>query len=211
MENIVYNKDCMIGMAKYPDKYFDLAIVDPPYGIMANSHGGGKVGKNSWGKNQYDNIKEAGKTWDKEVPTIDYYNELCRVSKNQIIWGANHFNWNLCSECWIVWDKQTFIPSMSRYEIAYTSFSGHVVDKTANSNQKDRIHPNQKPIKLYRWVLNYFAKPGEKILDTHLGSGSIRIACDMDGFDFTGFEIDPDYFNAQEKRFNIYKIQPELF
>jgi len=207
----IENCDNMELMARYPDNYFDLAIVDPPYGIMGNSHGGGKKGRNSWSKNQYENIKEAGKDWDKETPTIEYYKELCRVSKNQIIWGANHYNWGLCSECWVVWDKQTFIPSMSRYEIAYTSFSGHVADITVNSNQKGRIHPNQKPVKLYEFLLNRFAKEGDKILDTHLGSGSIAIACDNYKFDLVACEANLKYYTKAKERINNHIAQQRLF
>ena len=207
----ITNEDNMELMARYEDNYFDLAIVDPPYGIMKNSHGGGKKGRNSWSKKQYENIKEAGKDWDKQTPTIEYYNELCRVSKNQIIWGANHYNWGLFSECWVVWDKQTFIPSMSRYEIAYTSFSGHVEDVVVNSNQKGRVHPNQKPVKLYEFLLNRFAKEGDKILDTHLGSGSIAIACHNMKYDLTACEAHKKYYEQAMKRLKEHTAQQRLF
>jgi len=207
----ITNEDNMELMARYPDNYFDLAIVDPPYGVMANSHGGGKKGKNSWGKNQYENIKEAGKDWDKLPPSIEYYNELCRVSKNQIIWGANHYNWNLFSECWVVWDKQTFIPSMSRYELAYTSFSGHIENVTVNSNQKDRIHPNQKPIELYQFLLNRFAKECDKILDTHLGSGNSAIACHNYKYELTACELNNNYYNKAIERIKNHVSQQKLF
>lgn len=186
------NMDCMDLMAKYPDKHFELAIVDPPYGIGDKFKGG------SSGKMQFNEIVEKG--WDC-VPDASYFKELFRVSKNQIIWGGNYFDLPP-SRCFIVWDKQISEDfSLAMAELAWTSF-----DKLAKifrmSTPKDglKIHNCQKPIALYKWLLHNYAKPGDKILDTHLGSGSIAIACHENGFDLTGSELDADYFAAMQKR-----------
>lgn len=197
----VYNMDCMEGMAQYPDKYFDLAIVDPPYGIDINSSG--RLGHYG-GKN---------KKWDEQIPNKNYFDELFRVSNNQIIWGGNYFGLPP-TRCFIIWDKkQPENVSFASCEYAWTSF-----DKSAKTFYErpqnidiQRIHPTQKPIKLYKWLLTNYAKQGDKILDTHLGSGSSRIAAYDMGFDFVGFELDKDYFDAQEKRFNDFKQQLKLF
>ena len=216
MENIVFNEDCMIGMKRYPDGYFDLAIVDPPYGIDINNQSQGKGGGVA---KKIDYIK---KDWDKNAPDKQYFEELKRVSKHQVIWGANHFISKIPfdSSCWLVWDKENGETDFADCELAYTSFKTAVRKfnfKWAGmiqNNMKDketRIHPTQKPKQLYRWILQNYAKPGNLILDTHVGSGSSRIACMQDGFDFTGFEIDKDYFDAQEKRFANYKAQLRLW
>ena len=199
MESLVFNMDCMEGMAQYPDKYFDLAIVDPPYGIG--------ISNNSFRQ------KQNKKDWDNEIPNILYFNELYRVSKNQIIWGGNYFNLP-SSQGFIIWDKkQPFNFSSAMCEYAWSSiqkpakiFYLHVV--TAETN---KIHPTQKPVKLYKWLLTNYANKGDKILDTHLGSGSSRIAAWDLEFDFVGYELDKDYFDAQEKRFNDFKMQTKLF
>jgi site-specific DNA-methyltransferase (adenine-specific) len=197
----VFNMDCMEGMAKYPDRYFELAIVDPPYGININScgrfrHYGGK-----------------GKKWDINIPNDDYFNELFRISINQIIWGGNYF-YLPPTKCFLIWDKiQPENVSFASCEYAWTSFNKSAktfYNRPQNMDLK-RIHPTQKPIKLYKWLLTNYAKQGDKILDTHLGSGSSRIAAYEMGFDFTGFELDKDYFDAQEKRFNDFKAQLKLF
>ena len=201
MESLVYNMDCMEGMAQYPDRYFDLAIVDPPYGIDINSSG--RLGHYG-GKN---------KKWDEQIPNKNYFDELFRVSNNQIIWGGNYFGLPP-ARCFIIWDKkQPENVSFASCEYAWTSF-----DKSAKTFYQrpqnidfQRIHPTQKPIKLYKWLLTNYAKQGDKILDTHLGSGSSRIAAWDMGFDFVGYELDPDYFQAQEKRFNDFKMQTKLF
>ena len=210
----VTNEDCMEGMTRYPDKYFDLAIVDPPYGINMD---GGNIGGNNCGKTK-DYTK---KNWDNKIPDKEYFNELKRISKNQIIWGANHFVENIYqsnSSCWIVWDKDN-TGNFADCELAYTSFKTAVRMFTFRwngmlqqdmKNKEFRIHPTQKPVALYKWLLNNYAKQGDKILDTHLGSGSSRIAAYEMGFDFTAFELDAEYFQAQEKRYKNHIAQLKL-
>jgi site-specific DNA-methyltransferase (adenine-specific) len=208
MQNIVYNRDCIEGMKEYPDKYWELAICDPEYGIDAGNMTMGS------GKNK----KYTKKNWDKKRPTKDYFNELFRVSKNQIICGGNYFTDNLpISKGWIFWDKGingdcTFADG----ELIWTSFD--TVLRKADIRYKgflgadnERIHITQKPIKLYDWLLKNYAKEGDKILDTHVGSGSSRIAAHKGKFDFTGFEIDADYWLAQEKRYKDFASQLTLF
>jgi len=218
MESKVYNTDCLEAMKAYPDNYFELAIVDPPYQIerfSKNMESKGTLGKSIFmGKNKI-------KQWDKLPPT-EYFTELMRISKNQIIWGANHFwqtaNLPNCTN-FIFWDKKMPFENFSRGELAYTSFKGvskcfeynYYGNIEGNSQSNGRFHPTQKPVALYRWLLQNYAKQGDKILDTHLGSGSSRIAADMEGYDFTGYELDSDYFNASVKRFNEYKLQAKLF
>jgi len=204
----LYNMDCVEGMKHYPDKYFDLAIVDPPYGIgfdgsreSTSSHGGRKA---------YE-----FKGWDDERPPYEYFIELWRVSKNQIIWGANYFAEFLPpSMGWIFWDKGQRICN-SDGELAYTSFKRALRVVEANrckiQEHGGAIHPTQKPVYVYDWILLNYAKPGQRILDTHVGSGSSRIACYLNGFDFVGFEIDEDYCEASEKRFRNAIKQQGLF
>ncbi len=201
--NIVHLIDCMEFMKGVPDKYYDLAIVDPPYGI------GGKFKGGKSGKMQFNEIVEKG--WDC-VPDDSYFQELFRVSKNQIIWGGNYFDLPP-SRCFIVWDKQISEDfTLAMAELAWTSF-----DKLAKifrmPTPKDgaKIHPTQKPVALYKWLLKNYAKPNDKIFDSHVGSGSIRIACHDMGFDFEGCEIDKDYWEAQEERYNTHIIQQDLF
>lgn len=202
-----FNEDCMIGMVRYPDKYFDLAIVDPPYGIgrdgsvrTTSKHGGRKA-------HQF-------KGWDEMAPDAEYFNELYRVSKNQIIWGANYFTKHLPpSMGWIVWDKGQRICN-SDGEIAFSSFSSALRFVEYNRVElllEGTIHPTQKPIKLYKWLLKNYAKPGDKILDTHGGSMSSVIACLEMGFDMTCFELDSDYFQSAQKRIEQYLSQTKLF
>ena len=212
--NNFYNCDCMDLMKEFPDKYFELAIVDPPYGIEMD---GGKIGGDNLGKaNNY--IK---KSWDKEAPKQEYFNELMRVSKNQIIWGANHFISRVPfdSPCWIVWDKDNS-GNFADCELAWTSFDTAVRQFTfrwngmLQENMKDkehRIHPTQKPVKLYEWLLGNYAKQGDKILDTHVGSASSLIACDKLGFDYIGCELDTDYFNAATERLESAKSQVKMY
>lgn len=196
------NCDCMALMAEFPDKHFDLAIVDPPYGIDINSSGrlGGYGGK--------------GKSWDACVPDSSYFAEVSRVSVHQIIWGGNYFLLPP-SRCFLIWDKQQ--PqgvSFADAEFAWTSFdySARVFRMRPQGADSDgRIHPTQKPVALYRWLLHNYAKPGDKILDTHLGSGSIAIACHEKGFDLTGSELDPDYFAAMQKRIAEATAQIAMF
>lgn len=209
--SLVTNEDCMIMMARYPDKFFDLAIVDPPYGIGIDGQ------DKNINKNPKHNRKEhKRKDWDSEIPAIEYFDELQRVSKHQIIWGANYFVQHLMkgTKGWIVWYKGQEGLTMSDAELAYSSFDypTRVVKINRVELLKDgTIHPTQKPEKLYRWLLTNYAKPGDKILDTHLGSGSSRIAAFNMGFDFYATELDPDYFQASEKRFKEQTAQQQLF
>jgi len=201
------NMDCMTYMKDQPDNSFDLGVCDPQYGIdIAKS---GKVG----GEKLASVSEYKPSDWDKEPPKKEYFTELRRVSKNQIIWGANHFiqNIGLGSQCWIVWDKDNS-GNFADCELAYTSFNTAVrkFKFTWNGmlqgdmkNKEHRIHPTQKPVKLYEWLLTNYAKPGQRILDTHLGSGSSAIAAHYFGVDFVGMEIDEDYYNAACQRFDM--------
>lgn len=197
--------DCMTYMATLPDKAFDLAIVDPPYGFGVNMNMGRRAGRAK---------KHEDKDWDAEMPTEAYFNELQRVSKNQIIWGANYFASVLgASKCFVVWDKgeTMYGRDFAECELAWASFDQSARIFKKNPNQADRIHPTQKPVKLYRWLLHNYARTGQRILDTHLGSGSSAIAAHQMGFDFVGCEIDKDYYDAAVKRFNNAKMQQTLF
>lgn len=210
-KQIAYNMDCMEAMRQMPDKAFDLAIVDPPYGIGIDGQ------KKSINKNPKHNRKEHEKKgWDTAPPDEAYFRELERVSKNQVIWGGNYFVPMLSQghKGWLVWDKGQRGLTMSDCELAYTSFDTPTRVFTLNRVElqiEGTIHPTQKPVKLYEWILTHYAKPGDKILDTHLGSGSSRIAAYNLGFDFVGYEIDKDYFEAQEERFKKHTAQVRLF
>ena len=199
--------DCMDLMAKYPDNHFDLAIVDPPYG------GDDAIGI----KNNKIGKKQATKRTDYKVfenvePTKEYFKELFRVSKNQIIWGGNYFiNYLQPTRAFITWDKMNYLPSMSQVELAWTSFDRHSKLIKITSNQLDRFHISQKPIPLYEWLLMNYAKENDKILDTHLGSGSVAIASHNLGFDLTACELDKEYFEASIKRINQQIAQQRLF
>lgn len=226
----VYNEDCMAGMTRYPDKFFELAVVDPPYGIgedgSKNHTRGGKIKFGAkFGKTGPLAHSKKYKPYygnDKEAPGPEFFIELKRISKNQIIWGANHFISNnpIDSPAWIVWDKMNGANDFADCELAWTSF-GCAVRKfefkwngMLQGNMKDkenRIHPNHKPITLYKWLLTNYAKPGDKIIDTHLGSGSSRIAAWDMGFDFYGWEIDNHYFGEMQKRFETHISKPVLF
>jgi len=201
--NIVYNEDCVQGMKRYADRYFDLAVVDPPYGInITNQSGFGTLKKD--------------KKWDTETPTNEYFNELFRVSKNQIIWGGNYFLDYLSStNCCISWDKMNGTNDMADFELAWTSFKSPNRRYNLHHFSKGydrKIHPTQKPTKLYEWIFRNYIPNGGIVLDTHLGSGSSRIAADETGnIDFVGFEIDKQYFEAQEKRFQNYVAQLRLW
>jgi len=210
----ITNEDNMALMARYSDNHFDLAIVDPPYGIGEDgkkNHSRGKLAKAT---------KYTPKNWDKETPRQEYFDELKRISKNQIVWGGNYFVENLTnSSCWVVWDKDNS-GDFADSELAWTSFKTAVRNfkwrwnGMLQENMKDkeiRIHPTQKPVSLYEWLLMNYAKEGDKILDTHLGSGSIAIACHNLGFDLTACELDKEYFDAAMKRLNDYKLQTKLF
>ena len=203
--------DCMEGMKQFPDKYFELAIVDPPYGIGMDGQ------KESICKNPKHNRKlHKKKDWDNSIPSKEYFKELERVSKNQIIWGANYFVKHLekGTKGWVVWDKGQHGLTMSDCELAYSSFSCPtrvVVINRVELLKDGTIHPTQKPVKLYKWLLANYAKPGDKILDTHVGSGSSLIACYEYGFDFIGFEIDKDYYEAAQKRLQAVMSQVSMF
>ena len=213
----VYNMDCVAGMREYPDKYFDLAIVDPPYGINADVKNNGK-NSDRHEKTSLAKIKTYKKTnWDNAIPNEDYFEELKRVSKRQIIWGANFFG---LVGGMLYWHKGVTMPTYSTGEIAWLSWlqkidfvniTWHGMLQHNMKDKEQRIHPTQKPVALYDWLLLNYAKEGDKILDTHLGSGSSRIAAYRNGFDFVGFELDKDYYEAQEKRFKTELMQPRLF
>lgn len=203
----ITNEDNMELMARYPDKHFDLAIVDPPYGIGASEMTMG-TGKNK----KY----HKGKNWDNEIPNDKYFKELFRVSKNQIIWGGNYFNLPLIKG-WIIWDKLLNKEiSFADGEMAWNSFNNVLkIIKLQYSGflgaDKERIHPTQKPVKLYKMLLDNYAKQGNKILDTHLGSGSIAIACHDYGFDLTACELDKEYYEKALDRLSKHQMQQSLF
>ena len=196
--------DCMEGMKQFPDKYFDVALVDPPYGININHN----IGRRKGDKDS--NYKKVD--WDSEIPNETYFEELFRVSKNQIIWGANYFNMPP-TKSFIVWRKPQISERMSfsMLEYAWSSFDITSKEWIGMSNEKDRIHPTQKPVALYTWLLNNYAKKGDKILDTHCGSASSLIACHKLGFDYVAFELDKDYYKASMERLQAVKNQVSLF
>ena len=209
----VYLMDCMEFMKDLPDGYFHLACVDPPYGNIA-------VFENCQPKERKNKRPKKYKTkdWDNTKPNKEYWDELFRVSKNQIVWGGNYFTDYLPeSRGWIYWDKKTGDNNFSDGELAWTSFHKRLMSYSINSKAdtrggKDRIHPTEKPIKLYQWIFKNYLPDGGKVFDSHLGSGSSRIAADKAGnIDFTGTEIDEDYFKASVDRFNKYKSQLTLF
>ena len=218
------NMDCMELMAQFPDKHFELAIVDPPYGIdIFKRHRsvpeGAKYTAHKKGGNW---LAHKPKKWDNCIPDADYFAELFRVSKNQIIWGANYLVEHLPpSKGWIVWHKLPDGMAQSKCELAFSSFdkslqyvrlmtNEHIGFMGWASGDMPRIHPTQKPVALYKWLLKNYAKEGDKILDTHLGSGSIAIACWDGGFDLTGSELDTDYFAAMQKRIANHTAQGRL-
>jgi site-specific DNA-methyltransferase (adenine-specific) len=201
----ITNEDNMELMARYKDNHFDLAIVDPPYGL------GDKTTKGGCAKNTQVKFKEH--KWDDVIPTNEYFNELKRVSKNQIIWGGNYFPflWDKSCRGLITWDKMVYIPTMSQIEYAWYSLDKLPRLVKINNNDSNRQHPTQKPIKLYEWLLMNYAKEGDKILDTHLGSGSIAIACHNLKYDLTACELDTEYFDAAMKRLKDHQKQITMF
>jgi len=231
-------EDNMQLMSRYPDGYFDLAIVDPPYGInesSKNRNGITKIKDKRNGRVSYVKTDNEIKDWDKNPPDKKYFEELKRVSKNQIIWGANHFIENIPnsnSSSWVVWDKCNGTSDFADCEIAYTSFGGavrqfrymwsgmlqgkqsfkdgHIFEGNLSLHEK-RIHKTHKPYILYKWLLHKYAKPNDKILDTHLGSMSIAIACHDYGFELTGCELDPEYYEQGIKRVQNHLLQTKLF
>lgn len=208
--SVVYNEDCVEGLKRFSDNHFDLAIVDPPY------MDGDNKALNTLGTNR----KKFNIETFNIAPKQDYFEELFRVSKNQIVWGGNYFTDFLpVSRCWLMWDKIQDLEQFSDFELAWTSF-----DKVAKKYKKvskggfltngtidEKIHPTQKPVGLYAWILRNYAKEGDLILDTHVGSGSSRIASNMAGLNYVGFEISNEYYEAQNKRFNDFKSQLRMF
>ena len=207
----VTNEDCMALMARYPDKHFDLAVVDPPYGI-------GEANEKRMQSRHHSQKKYKGGVWDNNSPSIEYFNELIRCSKNQIIWGANHFISKIPydSSCWIYWDKDRY-GDFADGELAWTSFKTAVRkfkftwDGFRKQQPEIRVHPTQKPVALYDWIFNNYAKPNDLILDTHLGSGSSRIAAYKNKLNFVACELDKDYYEGEEKRFQTFKSQLTIF
>ena len=204
----VFNEDCMVGMARYPDKWFDLAVVDPPYGIGVSEM---NIGARKTKNKSCDN-----KGWDNSAPPKEYWEQLYRVSKHQIVWGANYFNCYNGKKGAIVWHKNNPLPTSSDCEIA--SYSKHakvaIYEKTWTNyvNDKETSHPTEKPVALYDWIYKNYLPNGGKVIDTHLGSGSNRIAANKAGnIDFVGFELDKDYYEAQEKRWRGFINQTRLF
>ena len=201
-----FNMDCLEFMQLVPDKFYDLAIVDPPYGIGMDGGNVGYKGNNNLEK----------KNWDNEIPKKRYFDELFRVSKNQIIWGGNYFGLP-ATRCFLVWDKGEgfYNRTYAECELAWTSFNKNTCklkhDPLAYGDYKGKIHPTQKPVKLYEWLIMNYAKEGDKILDTHGGSQSSRIACFNLGFELDIIELDKDYFDAGNKRFDQHKKQLTLF
>jgi site-specific DNA-methyltransferase (adenine-specific) len=203
LESGFYNMDCMNGMAQFPDKFFELAIVDPPYGINVSVGGCGSRTR------KYD--RSNAKRWDNNVPDANYWHELFRVSKNQIIWGMNYFDLPPLSG-FIVWDKkQPDGVTFAQAEIAFCSIpQTSKIFRLSPIGQDNRIHQAQKPIALYKWLLTNYAHPGDKILDTHVGSASSLIACHQMGFEYWGFELDTDYYKAATERLNKVKAQVSM-
>jgi site-specific DNA-methyltransferase (adenine-specific) len=213
----LYNGDCMDAMAKMKDKQFDLAIVDPPYGIGADNKNNGK-NSDRHEKTSKAKINTYNKTnWDSAIPTVEYFEELKRVSKRQVIWGANFFN---LQGGMLYWHKNVTMPTYSTGELAYLSWlnkidfveiTWHGMLQQDMKNKETRCHPTQKPVALYKWLLKNYAKEGDTILDTHLGSGSIAIACHDMGFDLEAYELDSDYYAGCMKRFKNHTAQTQLF
>ena len=212
----ITNEDCMELMKRYPDKHFDLAIVDPPYGIGYSDLVGKKKQSDGWKKRK-------SSKWDSNTPSPEYFSELFRVSKNQIIWGGNYFNLNP-TRCFLIWDKIQRI-DQADCEFAWTSFlSSARIFQYARGNDSGfapklsdiekpfaNIHPTQKPVALYKWLLHNYAKPGDLILDTHIGSMSIAIACHDYNFDLVGCELDGEYYERGMQRVNAHVAQQKLF
>jgi len=210
-EITLLNMDCMDFMRDLPDDAYELAIVDPPYGIGIDF-------------SRYNNINKIQRkvsNWDSSIPDDSYFNELFRVSKNQVIWGGEYFRLPISSH-WVAWDKRTTEAADKIYggqfELAWASQNGHKMIRlqhaaaiNADGAGVERIHPTQKPVKLYEWLLTNYAKPGDRILDTHLGSGSSAIAAHNLGFDFVGIELDKDYFEAAKQRLENHQKQPRMF
>jgi len=196
--NIVHLIDNMEFMKGIPDKYYELAIVDPPYGIDAGNMTGGAGKNKQWDK---------GKDWDKGIPKDEYFIELFRVSKNQIIWGGNYFPLPP-TKCFLIWDKKNDGRDFAECEMAWTNFDmvARMYRMRPMNMDGGKIHPTQKPVALYKWLLKNYAKPNDKIFDSHVGSGSIRIACHDMGFNFVAVGVDTSLFvNSCQKRLQAFK------
>jgi len=215
--NNLTNEDNMCLMSRYKDNHFDLAIVDPPYALGFSSYN--RTNKTTNGTRIKAN-KYKNSDWDNEIPKEEYFKELKRVSKNQIVWGGNYFPYLWKNGCkgFIFWKKNNPVPNFADGELAYTSFNkvakcyefNYYGNIEGNTSASKKYHPTQKPVKLYEWLLMNYAKEGDKILDTHLGSGSIAIACHNLGFDLTACELDTNYYNATIKRIKQHKSQLRL-
>ena len=214
----VFLMDCMEGMKQYPDKYFDLAVCDPPYGIGFGEFN--RTNKSSNGQRLKAN-KYKNSNWDDDIPNDEYFMELIRVSKNQIVWGGNYFPYLWQNGCkgFIYWHKGNPVPNFADGELAWTSFNKvakqidfrYYGNLQGNTSAADKIHPTQKPIQLYDWTFKNYASEGQCILDTHLGSQSSRISANKNKLHFTGFELDPDYFRDGNKRYEDFVSQLTLF
>jgi site-specific DNA-methyltransferase (adenine-specific) len=215
----LYHMDNMELMAQYPDNHFELAIVDPPYGSdnIVGGYTNGIGGRGAAKQKKY-----SKSLWKFSSPELKYFHELRKVSKNQIIWGANHFISKIPfdSSCWIIWDKKNENTGYADCELAWSSFNKAArkfsfrwngMLQEDMKNKEVRIHPTQKPVALYQWILKNYAQEGDKILDTHLGSGSIAIACHKMGFDLVACEIDKDYYDGAVKRLDNERAQMVLF
>ena len=207
----LYNEDCLQAMRRMDTDQYDLAIVDPPYGIKRAGQ------QETFTKNSKHKRKHhKQKTWDNSIPCKDYFIQLKRISKNQVIWGGNYFTQFISStKCWLYWNKGQPGLDMSDGELAYTSFNTPlrevIINRCHIKKYGGSIHPTQKPVALYTWILNNYAKEGDKILDTHLGSGSIAIACHDMGFSLDGYELDTEYYEAACKRLKEHQRQLKLF
>lgn len=228
--NVAYNRDCLEAMRKYPDNAFDLAVVDPPYGGGAKEDvsevfNGAISGRFGGRFEKYIKAERTGGTWASKyktdttsiknwdiAPPLEYFDELFRISKNQIIWGGNYFQLPP-TRCFLIWRKLTISESftMAMAEYAWTSFNSNAKVFEYAPQDSTRFHPTQKPVALYAWIYKLYAEKGMKILDTHLGSGSSRIAAYDAGLDFVGYEIDKTYFDKQEERFEKHASQQNLF
>ena len=207
----VFNEDCVQGMKRWPDKYFDLAVVDPPYGININRD----LSRHDEAFLKKGFIGFKYKEWDLDVPNQEYFTELMRVSQNQIIWGGNYFiDYLYSTRCFLIWDKKFRGDKFADCEIAWTSFknkSTRIFEYAGILANKGKIHPTQKPTKLYDWIFANYTSEGNLILDTHLGSGSSRIAAHKAGLSFVGYEIDREYYEAAERGFKIFVSQGRLW
>lgn len=215
--NLIHG-DCLQAMKAMQDKQFDLAIVDPPYGIGFGEFN--RTNKASKGE-RYKADKYKNSNWDDDIPSDEYFSELMRISKNQIVWGGNYFPylWKNGCKAFVYWHKGNPVPNFADGELAWTSFNKvakqldyrYYGNLEGNSSASDKIHPTQKPIFLYKWLLENYAEKGDKIIDTHLGSGSIAIACWDLGYDLTAYEIDADYYEKTCKRFKNHSSQMALW